>query len=172
MEHLSTAIELPRDVWLAVAIKVAANSIEDLCRFCMTCSSARDAGEEDAVHRVVSIPPPHDMSWRWTCNPIPRRFFDRCFETSHPKLLFREALQELYIRRNDAIRWEMLQNAASSGLHLAKYALSMELLIQRDVKEAKKTTSEVFRALEASALIPACYSSCFAVLTISWPGEV
>ncbi|XLR51081.1 hypothetical protein S83_001753 [Arachis hypogaea] len=172
MERLSDAMELPCDVQLAVAIKLSANSIEDLCRFRMTCCAARDVGEEDIVLRMVSIQPPHDMNWRWSCDSIPQRFFERCFEAGHPKLLFREALRELYIRRNDANRWKMLQNAASSGLHAAKYALSMELLIQRDVRDARKNGLELFRALEAGALLPVCYSSCFAVLTISWPDEV
>ncbi|RYR66591.1 hypothetical protein Ahy_A03g012611 [Arachis hypogaea] len=30
MEHSSAALELPRDVWLVIAIKVASNSIENL----------------------------------------------------------------------------------------------------------------------------------------------
>ncbi|RYR67089.1 hypothetical protein Ahy_A03g013349 [Arachis hypogaea] len=99
MERLSVAVELPRDVWLAIAIKVASNSIEDQCRFHMMCYVARDAGEEDTMLRVVSIPPPHDMKLWWRCDPIGQSFFKRCFEIGHPELLFREALQELYIRR-------------------------------------------------------------------------
>ncbi|XP_015956818.1 uncharacterized protein LOC107481117 [Arachis duranensis] len=172
MERFSNAFKLPRDVWLAIAIKVATTSIEDLCRFCMTCCVARDVGDEDTVLRMVAIPPPHDMNWLWIRDPIRRRFFERCIEIGHPELLFREALQELYIRRNHAVGWEMLQNAARNGLDAAKYALSMELLIRRDDSDAKKEGLEQFRTLEADNLLPACYSSCFAVLTISWPDEV
>ncbi|RYR53073.1 hypothetical protein Ahy_A06g027958 [Arachis hypogaea] len=135
MERLSNAFELPRDVWLAIAIKVATTSIEDMCMF-------------------------------------RRRFFERCIEIGHPELLFREALRELYIRRNHAIRWEMLQNTARNGLDAATYALSMELLIRKDDSDAKKEGMKLFRMLEAGHLLPACYSSCFAVLTISWPDEV
>ncbi|XP_057730220.1 uncharacterized protein LOC130945531 [Arachis stenosperma] len=172
MERLSAAIELPRDVWLAIAIKVAVNSIEDLCMFRMTCCAARDAGEEDAVLRMVSIPPQHDMKWWWTRDPTSKRFFERCFEAGHPELLFREALRELYIQRNDTIGWEMLQNTTSNGLDTAKYALPMELLIRRDDDDDKKNGLELFRALEADDLLPVCYSSCFAILTIAWPEEV
>ncbi|RYR53067.1 hypothetical protein Ahy_A06g027952 [Arachis hypogaea] len=172
MERLSAAIELPREVWLAIAIKVTANSIEDLCRFGMTCCAARDAGKEDAVLRMVSIPPQHDMKWWWICEPTARRFFEKCFEAGHPELLFKEALWQLYIRRNNTIGWEMLQNAASNGLDAAKYALSIELLIRRDDNNGKKNRLELFHILKAAALIPACYSSCFAVLTIAWPEEV
>ncbi|RYQ94932.1 hypothetical protein Ahy_B08g089907 [Arachis hypogaea] len=158
MERLSTAFELPCDVWLVIAIKVATNSIADLCRFRMTCCVTRDVGDEDTVLRMVAIPPPHEMNWL-------------CTEIGHPELLFREALRELYIRRNHAIGWEMLQNAASNGVDAAKYALSMELLIRMDDSEDKKGL-ELFRTLEAGDLLPACYSSCFAVLIISWPDEV
>ncbi|XP_057733819.1 uncharacterized protein LOC130948991 [Arachis stenosperma] len=119
MERFSAAVELPRDVWLAIDIKVLSNSIEDLCRFRMTCCAARDAGEEDTVLRMVSIPPPHDVKWWWRRDPIGRRFFDRCFEIGHPKLLFREVLRVIYIRCNHAIGWEMLQNAASNGFNAA-----------------------------------------------------
>ncbi|XP_016206723.1 uncharacterized protein LOC107647115 [Arachis ipaensis] len=172
MERLSTAFELPRDVWLAIAIKVARNSIADLCRFRMTCCVARDVGDDDTVLRMVAIPPPHEMNWLWIRDPVGQRFFERCIGIGHPELLFREALRELYIRRNHAIGWEMLQNAASNGVDAAKYALSMELLIRMDDSEAKKEGLELFRTLEAGDLLPACYSSCFAVLTISWPDEV
>ncbi|XLT59134.1 uncharacterized protein LOC107640700 [Arachis ipaensis] len=172
MERLSAAVELPRDVWLAIDIKVASNSIEDLCRFRMTCCAARDAGEEDTMLRMVSIPPPHEMNWWWRRDPIGQRFFERCFEIGQPELLFREVLQELYIQHNHAIGWEMLQNAVSNGLDAAKYVLSMESLIQRDDNEAKENGLELFQALEAGGLLTACYSSCFAVLTISWPDEV
>ncbi|XLR16659.1 hypothetical protein S83_044597 [Arachis hypogaea] len=172
MERFSNAFELPRDVWLAIAIKVATTSIEDLCRFHMTCCVARDVGDEDTVLRMVAIPPPHDMNWLWIRDPIRRRFFERCIEIGHPELLFREALRELYIRHNHAVGWKMLQNAARNGFDAAKYALSMELLIRRDKSDAKKEGLEQFRTLEAGNLLPACYSSCFAVLTISWPDEV
>ncbi|XP_016185170.1 uncharacterized protein LOC107626785 [Arachis ipaensis] len=180
MERLSTAFELPRDVWLAIAIKVVTNSIVDLCRFRMTCCVARDVGDGDTVLRMVAIPPPHEMNWLWIRDPVGRRFFERCIEIGHPELLFREALRELYIRRNHAIGWEMLQNAASNGVDAAKYvtnpnltyALSMELLIRMDDCEAKKEGLELFCTLEAGDLLPACYSSCFVVLIISWPDEV
>ncbi|RYQ84133.1 hypothetical protein Ahy_B10g103070 isoform A [Arachis hypogaea] len=172
MEHLSTALELPHDVWLAIAIKVATNSIEDLCSFCMTCCVARDVGDEETVLRMVAIPPPYEMNWWWIRDPVGRRFFERCFEIGHPELLFREALRELYIRRNHAIGWEMLQNAASNGFDAAQYALSMELLIRREDSEAKKKGLELFRMLESGGLLPACFSNCFAVLAISWPNEV
>ncbi|RYQ86121.1 uncharacterized protein LOC107621347 [Arachis ipaensis] len=172
MERLSTAFELPRDLWLAIAIKVATNFIEDLCRFRMTCCIARDVGDEDTVLRMVAIPPPHEMNWWWIRDLVGRSFFKRCFEIGHPELLFREALRELYIRCNHAIGWEMLQNTASNGLDAAKYALLMELLIRTDDSVAKKKGLELFRTLEAGGLLPACYSSCFAVLTISLPDEV
>ncbi|XLR57275.1 hypothetical protein S83_007947 [Arachis hypogaea] len=172
MERYSNAFELPRDVWLAIAITVATTLIEDLCRFRMTCCVAHDVGDEDTVLRMVAIPPLHDMNWLWIRDPIGRRFFKRCIEIGHPELLFQEALRELYIRRNHAIGWEMLQNAARNGLDAAKYALSMELLIRRDDSDAKKEGLELFCMLEAGNLLPACYSSCFAVLTISWPDEV
>ncbi|XLR44624.1 uncharacterized protein [Arachis hypogaea] len=129
MERLSNAFKLPRDVWLAIAIKVATTSIEDLCRFHMTCCVARDVGDEDTVLRMVAIPPPHYMNWLWLRDPVGRRFFERCIEFGHPELLFREALRELYIRRHHAVEWEMLHNVARNGLDAAKYALSMELLI-------------------------------------------
>ncbi|XLT80360.1 uncharacterized protein [Arachis hypogaea] len=172
MERFSNAFKLPRDVWLAIAIKVATTSIEDLCMFRMTCCVARDVGDEDTVLRMVVIPPPHDMNWLWIRDPIRRRFFEKCIEIGHPELHFREALRELYIRRNHAVGWGMLQNVARNGLDTAKYALSMELLIRRDDNDAKKEGLELFRTLEAGNLLPACYSSCFAVLTISWPDEV
>ncbi|XLR21069.1 hypothetical protein S83_048981 [Arachis hypogaea] len=66
----------------------------------------------------------------------------------------------------------MLQNAASNGVVAANYALSMELLIRMDDSEARKEGLELFRTLEAGYLLPACYSRCFVVLTISWPDEV
>ncbi|XP_057747617.1 uncharacterized protein LOC130966810 [Arachis stenosperma] len=172
MERFSTAFELPRDVWSAIAIKVATTSIKDLCRFRMTCCVARNVGEEDTVLRMVSIPVPNDMNWLWLRDPIGRRFFERYIEVGHPELMFREALRELYIRRNHPVGWKMLQNAARNGLDAAKYALSMELLIRRNDSDAKREGLEIFRTLEAGNLLSACYSSCFAVLTISWPDEV
>ncbi|XP_015966048.1 uncharacterized protein LOC107489799 [Arachis duranensis] len=172
MEHFSTAFELPHDVWSAIAIKVATTSIEDLCRFRMTCYVAHDIGDEDTVLMMVSIPPPHDMNWLWLWDPVGRRFFERCIEVGHLELMFREALRELYIRRNNPIGWEMLQNVARNGLDAAKYALSMELFIRRDDSNAKKEGLEIFHKLEAGNLLSACYSSCFAILTISWPDEV
>ncbi|RYR53427.1 hypothetical protein Ahy_A06g028525 [Arachis hypogaea] len=165
MERLSNVFKLPHDVWLAIAIEVATTSIEDLCRFCMTCC-------EDTVLRMVAVPPSHDMNWLWLRDPVGCRFFEKCIEIGHPELLFWEALRELYIQYYHAIRWEMLQNAARNGLDTAKYALSMEFFIRRDDSNAKKEGLELFRTLEAGHLLPACYSSCFAVLTISWPDEV
>ncbi|XP_057747506.1 uncharacterized protein LOC130966705 [Arachis stenosperma] len=146
MKRSSAALKLSRDVWLAIAIKVTSNSIEDLCRFRMTCCTTRNAGEKDTVLRMVPIQPPHDIKWWWRHDPRGRRFFQRCFEIGHPELLFREALRELYIRRDQAIGWEMLQNAASNGLDAAKYALSMELLSRRNDKEAKKWFGTILRA--------------------------
>ncbi|RYR21322.1 hypothetical protein Ahy_B03g066616 [Arachis hypogaea] len=141
-------------LWLVIAIKVTSNSIEDLCRFCMTCCAAHDVGDEDTVLRMVAIPPPHEMNWWWIRNPIRRRFFERCFEIGHPELLFREVLWELYIRRNHAIGWEILQNVASNGLDAAKYALSMELLIRRDDSKAKKMVWNYFECLKQVAYSP------------------
>ncbi|XP_057719692.1 uncharacterized protein LOC130934117 [Arachis stenosperma] len=172
MERFCNASELPRDVWVGIAIKVATTSIEDLCRFRMTCCVARDVGDDDNVLRMVAIPPPHEMNWVWIRDPIGRSFFERCIEVGHPELLFREALRELYIRRNRPVGWEMLQKAARNGLDAARYAVSMELLLRRDDRDAQKEGLELFRTLEAGNLLPACYSSCFAVLTISWPDEV
>ncbi|RYR11036.1 hypothetical protein Ahy_B05g079527 [Arachis hypogaea] len=49
---------------------------------------------------------------------------------------------------------------------------SMELLIRSDDNRAKQNGMELFCALEAGGLLPACYSSLFAVLIISSPYEV
>ncbi|RYQ89883.1 hypothetical protein Ahy_B09g096289 isoform A [Arachis hypogaea] len=163
MERLSTAFELPRDIWLAIAIKVTRNSIADLYKFCMTCCVARDVGDEDTVLRMVAIPPPHEMNWLWIRDPVGRRFFERCIGIGHPELLFREALRELYIRHNHAIGWEMLQNAASNGVDAAKYALSMELLytvsmmlMLRDDFESKNKGLQTFHVLEAAGALTIC----------------
>ncbi|RYR38584.1 hypothetical protein Ahy_A09g043641 isoform B [Arachis hypogaea] len=146
IERFSTAVDLPLDVWLAIAIKFASNSIEDLCRFRMTYCAMRDADKEDTVLKMVFISPAHAMKWWWRHDPIERRFFERCFEIGHPELLFREVLRKLYIRRNHAVRWEMLQNSASNGIDAAKYSVSMELLCRRDDNEAKKWVETISRA--------------------------
>ncbi|KAL4371010.1 hypothetical protein AHAS_Ahas06G0123000 [Arachis hypogaea] len=126
------------DIWVAITIKVASNSIQDLCSLRMTCTAVRDAGDNDIIHRSISIPPPHATPWWWSRDQEARRFFDRCMVIGHPKLLFWEALRELFMRRNQDIGFQMLNSAASRGHEAAKHALSMTLLLRRDDNERGK----------------------------------
>ncbi|XLR07224.1 hypothetical protein S83_035162 [Arachis hypogaea] len=98
IDRFSNIAFLPNDIWVAIIIQVASNSIRDVCSLRMTCKAARDAGEADIIHRSVFIPPPHATPWWWCLNPEARRFLDRCMAAGNPELLFREALRELFIR--------------------------------------------------------------------------
>ncbi|RYR20959.1 hypothetical protein Ahy_B03g066186 isoform A [Arachis hypogaea] len=141
---------IPNDIWVAITSKVASASIRDLCSLRMTCKAARDAGEADIVHRSVSIPPPHATPWWWCLSPEAKRFFDRCIVAGHPELLFREALRELFIRRNENIGLQMLNSAASTGHAVAKYALTMTLLLRTDDNDEKQKGLELYRKLDAA----------------------
>ncbi|XP_057723482.1 uncharacterized protein LOC130939390 [Arachis stenosperma] len=122
----------------------------------MTCNAAREVGDEDIVHTSVSIPALHAMRWWWYHDPDAIRFFNRCMESGHPELLFRETLRELYMQRNHVVGLEILQNAASKGHEAVKYALSMMLLLRRDDKETKKNGIKLFHALDAAGLLTVC----------------
>ncbi|XLU78515.1 hypothetical protein S245_001936 [Arachis hypogaea] len=153
MKRFSNTLYLPHDIWVAITVKIASNSIKDLCSLRMTCNAAREVGDEDIVNTSISIPALHAMRWWWYRDPDAIRFFNRCMESGHPKLLFRETLRELYMRCNHVIGLEMLQNVASKGHEAVKYALSMMLLLRRDDKEAKKNGIELFHALDAAGLL-------------------
>ncbi|RYQ83531.1 putative F-box protein At1g67623 [Arachis ipaensis] len=163
---------IPNDIWVAITSKVASASIRDLCSLRMTCKAARDAGEADIVHRSVSIPPPHATLWWWCLTPEAKRFFDRCIVAGHPELLFREALRELFIRRNENIGLQMLNSAASTGHAAAKYALTMTLLLRTDDNDEKQKGLELYRELDAAGSLAEGKARCFSILTMSWPGEV
>ncbi|XP_057756458.1 putative F-box protein At1g67623 [Arachis stenosperma] len=163
---------LPNDMWVAITIKVASDSIRQLCSLRMTCKAARDAGDSDIVHRSVSIPPPHATPWWWCLNPEAKRFFDRCMVAGHPELLFREALRELFIRHNEKVGLQMLNSATSTSHVAAKYALSMTLLLHTDGNDDKEKGLELYRELDAAGSLADCKSRCFSILTVSWPGEV
>ncbi|RYR71142.1 hypothetical protein S83_005502 [Arachis hypogaea] len=163
---------IPNDVWEAITIKVATDSIRSLCSLRMTCKAAHDAGEADIVHRSVSIPPSHATPWWWCLKPEAKRFFDRCMAAGNPELLFREALRELFIRRNENVGIQMLNSATSTGHAAAKYALSMMLMLRTDENVEKQKGLELYRELDAAGLVAGSNARCFSILTISWPGEV
>ncbi|KAL4344918.1 putative F-box protein At1g67623 [Arachis ipaensis] len=129
MDRFSNTLFLSNDIWVTLTVKVASNSIQNLCSLRITCKAARDAGDADIVHRSVSIPPRHATPWWWSRDTEAMRFFDRCMAARHPELLFREALRELFIRRNQDVGFQMLNSATSRGHKAAKYALSMTLLL-------------------------------------------
>ncbi|RYR19111.1 putative F-box protein At1g67623 [Arachis ipaensis] len=163
---------LPNDIWVTLTVKVASNSIQDLCSLRMTCKAARDIGDADIVHRSVSILPPHVTLWWWSRDIEATRFFDRCLAAGHPELLFREVLRELFIRRNQDVGFQMLNSATSRGHEAAKYALSMTLLLRTDDNDGKRKGLELFRELDAAGLLADCNARCFSILNNSWPGEV
>ncbi|RYR32535.1 hypothetical protein Ahy_A10g047078 [Arachis hypogaea] len=158
---------LPNDIWVAITIKVASDSIRELCSLRMTCKAARDAGDSDIVHRSVSIPPPHATPWWWCLNPEAKRFFDRCMVAGHPELLFREALRELFIRHNENVGLQMLNSATSTGHVVAKYALSMTLLLRTNGNDEKQKGLELYRELDAAGSLADCKARCFSILTMS-----
>ncbi|XP_015970745.1 putative F-box protein At1g67623 [Arachis duranensis] len=172
IDRFSNITFLPNDIWVAITIKVASNSIRDLCSLRMTCKAARDAGDADIVHRSISIPPSHATPWWWCLNSEPSRFFDRCMAAGHPELLFREALQKLFIRHNENVGLQMLNSPTSTGHAAAKYTLSMMLLLRTDDNEEKQKGLELYRELDAVGSLADCNAMCFSILTISWPGEV
>ncbi|RYQ80106.1 hypothetical protein Ahy_Scaffold1g106735 isoform B [Arachis hypogaea] len=137
IDHFSNIAYLSSNIWVALTIKVASNSIRDLCSLRMTCKAARDAGNADIVHRIVYIPPPYATQWWWSIKTEARRFFNRYMATGHPELLFRVALQELFMRCNKDVGIRMLNSATSTGHEVAKYALSMTLLLRMDDDKAK-----------------------------------
>ncbi|KAL4330162.1 hypothetical protein AHAS_Ahas13G0372500 [Arachis hypogaea] len=147
---------LPNDIWVTLTVKVASNSIQDLCSLRMTCKAARDAGDADIVHRSVSILPPHATLWWWSRDIEATRFFDRCLATGHPELLIREVFRELFIRRNQDVGFQMLNSATSRGHEAAKYALSMTLLLRTDDNDGKRKGLELFRELDAAGLLTDC----------------
>ncbi|RYR61359.1 hypothetical protein Ahy_A04g018532 isoform A [Arachis hypogaea] len=144
---------IPNDIWEAITIKVATDSIRSLCSLRMSCKAAHDAGEADIVHRSVFIPPPHATPWWWCLNPEAKRFFDRCMAAGNPELLFREALRELFIRRNENVGIQMLNSASSRGHAAAKYALSMMLMLRMDDNVEKQKGLELYRELDAAGLL-------------------
>ncbi|RYR28954.1 uncharacterized protein LOC107604749 [Arachis ipaensis] len=151
IDRFSNIAFLPNDIWVAIIIQVASNSIRDVCSLRMTCKAARDAGEADIIHRSVFIPPPHATPWWWCLNPEARRFLDRCMAAGNPELLFREALRELFIRCHVA----------------AKYALSMTLLLRRDDNNRKQKGLELYRELDAVGSLADYNAMRFSILTIS-----
>ncbi|XLR23173.1 uncharacterized protein LOC110271973 [Arachis ipaensis] len=155
MERFSKTLYLPYDIWVAITIKVASNSIQDLCSLRMTCNAAREIADEDIVHTSVSIPAPHAMRWWLYRDSDAIRFFDRCMESGYRELLFREALRELYMRRNHIVGLEMLQNAASKVHEAAKYALSMMFLLLETSRRQKRMGSNYF-----TRLMQLVYSPC------------
>ncbi|RYQ88744.1 hypothetical protein Ahy_B09g095757 isoform A [Arachis hypogaea] len=144
---------IPNDIWEAITIKVATDSIRSLCSLRMSCKAAHDAGEADIVHRSVSIPPPHATPWWWCLNPEAKRFFDRCMAAGNPELLFREALRELFIRRNENVGIQMLNSASRRGHAAAKYAMSMMLMLRTDYNVEKQKGLELYRELDAAGLL-------------------
>ncbi|XLR30627.1 hypothetical protein S83_058527 [Arachis hypogaea] len=160
MDRFSNTPFLPNDIWVTLTVKVVSNSIQDLCSLIMTCKAARDAGDANIVHRSVSIPPPHATPWWWSRDTEATRFFDRCMAAGHPELLFREALRELFIRRNQDVGFQMLISATSRGHEAAKYALSMTLLLRRDDNDGKWKGLELFCELDAAGLLADCNARC------------
>ncbi|RYQ86122.1 hypothetical protein Ahy_B10g105801 [Arachis hypogaea] len=49
MERPTGPANLPHDVWTLIAARTAAQSVRDLCSLRMSCTAARNAGEEDFV---------------------------------------------------------------------------------------------------------------------------
>ncbi|RYQ99775.1 hypothetical protein Ahy_B07g087781 [Arachis hypogaea] len=172
VECFSNIAFIPNDIWVEITIKVATDSIRDLCSLRMTCKAARDAGEAEIVHRSVSIPPPHATPWWWCLNPEAKRFFDRCMVAGNPELLFREALRELFIRRNENAGLQMLNSATNTEHVAAKYALTMTLLLRTDDNDEKQRGLKLYRELDAAGSLTDCKARCFSIMTISWPGEV
>ncbi|RYR53836.1 hypothetical protein Ahy_A06g029084 isoform B [Arachis hypogaea] len=153
------------DIYVAITIKVASDSIRDLCSLRMTCKAACDAGDFNIVHRSVSIPPPHATPWWWCLSPEAKRFFDRCMVAGHPELLFREALRELFIRHNENVGLQMMNSATSTGHAAAKYALTMTLLLRTDDNDEKQKGLELYRELDAAGSLADCKARCFSILT-------
>ncbi|RYR31975.1 hypothetical protein Ahy_B01g056955 [Arachis hypogaea] len=87
MDRFSNTLFLSNDIWVTLTVKVASNSIQNLCSLRITCKAARDAGDADIVHRSVSIPPRHATPWWWSRDTEAMRFFDRCMAARHPELL-------------------------------------------------------------------------------------
>ncbi|XP_057748094.1 uncharacterized protein LOC130967295 [Arachis stenosperma] len=168
MERPTSTANLPHDVWTLIAAKTAAQSVRDLCSLRMSCTAARNAGDEDFVYRCASIPILDQ--WWWSVSPMHqqgRNFLARCRQSGHLEILFRDAVSDLFLGGCHFAGMETMHAVAAHGHSAAQYTVSMMLMLGDDI-EAKNKGLETFRGLEAAGSLTICKLVFRDVIQGSW----
>ncbi|XP_015969637.1 uncharacterized protein LOC107493074 [Arachis duranensis] len=168
MYPLTDPANLPHDVWTLIAGRTAAQSVRDLCSLRMSCTAARNAGEEDFVYRCPSIPI-WDQRW-WSMSPMHqagRNFLARCRQSGHLEVLFRSAVSDLFLGRCHFAGMETMHIVAAQGHSPAQYTVSMMLML-RDDFESKNKGLQTFRGLEAAGAPTICKLAFRGVIQGTW----
>ncbi|RYR58472.1 hypothetical protein Ahy_A05g024259 [Arachis hypogaea] len=143
---------LPHDVWTLIAGRTAAQSVRDLCSLRMSCTAARNAGEEDFVYRCANIPI-WDQRW-WSVSPMHqpgRNFLARCRQSGH----LESAVSDLFLGGCHFAGMETMHVVTAQGHSAARYTLAMMLMLRDDV-ESKNKGLQTFRGLEAVGALTNC----------------
>ncbi|XP_057719549.1 uncharacterized protein LOC130933975 [Arachis stenosperma] len=147
---------LPHDVWTLIAGRTAAQSVRDLCTLRMSCTTARNAGDEDFVYRCANIPI-WDQRW-WSVSPMHqpgRNFLARCRQSGHLEVLFRSAVSDLFLGGCRFAGMETMHVVAAQGNSAAQYTVPMMVML-RDDAESKNKGLQIFRGLEAAGALTNC----------------
>ncbi|RYQ89888.1 uncharacterized protein LOC107615368 [Arachis ipaensis] len=156
MYHPTGPANLPHDVWTLIAGRTAAQSVRDLCSLRMSCTAARNAGEEDIVYQFASIPI-WDQRW-WSMSPMRqagRNFLARCMQSGNLEVLFRSAVSDLFLGGSRLAGMETMQVGAAQDHSAAQYTVSMMLML-RDDFESKNKGLQTFHVLEAAGALTIC----------------
>ncbi|XP_057747653.1 uncharacterized protein LOC130966848 [Arachis stenosperma] len=130
----------------------------------MSCTAARNAGDEDFVYRCANIPI-WDQRW-WSVSPMyqpGRNFLARCRQSGHLEVLFRSAVSDLFLGGCRFAGMETMHVVASQGHSAAQYTVAMMLML-RDDAESKNKGLQTFRGLEAAGALQTA-NWCFAALS-------
>ncbi|RYQ84136.1 uncharacterized protein LOC107620601 [Arachis ipaensis] len=168
MEHLTGSANLPHDVWTLIVGRTAAQSVRDLCSLRMSCTAARNVGEEDFVYRCASIPV-SDQRW-WSLSPMhqpARNFLARCRQSRHLKVLFRSAVSDLFLGGCRFAGMETMHVVTAHGHSAAQYTVFMMLML-RDNFESKNKGLETLRGLEAASALTICKLEFRGVIQGTW----
>ncbi|RYR34258.1 hypothetical protein Ahy_A10g049021 [Arachis hypogaea] len=129
MERPTCTAKLPHDVWTLISTRTVVQSVRDLCSLRMSCTPARNAGDEDFVYRCASIP----ISDQWWWN------------SGHLEVLFWAVVSDLFLGECRFTEMESMHAVTAQGHSAAQYTISMMLMLGDDA-EAKKKAWKYFAA--------------------------
>ncbi|RYR25942.1 uncharacterized protein LOC107610974 [Arachis ipaensis] len=153
MERPTGTANLPHNIWTLITARIEAQSVRDLCSLRMSCTAARNSGDEDFVYRCVSIPIFDQRWWSFSSMHQGRRdFLAQCRQSGHLEVLFRSAVSDLFLGGCRFAGMEMMHVVAAHG-HSAAWYIVLMMLMLRDDTEAKNKGLETFRGLEAAGAL-------------------